>query len=63
MLRISEFIKDRGMTQAQFAKEIGISEAMLSLCLRRKRRPGLSVAIKIKKVTGLTLDEIYRGIK
>jgi len=63
MLSIEKFIRERGLTQAAFAKEIGISEAMLSLCLNRKRRLGLSVAMRVKKLTGLPLDEIYKGTK
>jgi len=63
MLSIVKFIRERGMTQAAFAKQLDISEAMLSLCLRGKRRFGLSTALKAKKITGMGLDEIYRGTK
>jgi plasmid maintenance system antidote protein VapI len=63
MLSIAEFIRKQGMTQAAFAKQMGISEAMLSLCLHGKRRFGLNTALKAKKITGMGLDEIYRGAK
>ena len=63
MLSIKNFIKERGISQAAFAREIGVSEAMVSFCISGKRRIGLSVALRIKKVTGLSLDEIYRGTK
>ena len=63
MLSIARFIKDRGMTQAAFAKQLEISEAMLSLCLHGKRRFGLDTALKAKRITGMGLDEIYRGTK
>jgi len=51
------------MTQAAFAKQLEISEAMLSLCLHGKRRFGLDTALKAKRITGMGLDEIYRGTK
>jgi plasmid maintenance system antidote protein VapI len=63
MLSIAKFIKERGMTQAAFAKQLKISEAMLSLCLRGKRRFGLSTALRAKKITGIALDEIFRGTR
>jgi predicted transcriptional regulator len=56
-------MRDRGMKQAAFAKQLGISEAMLSLCLHGKRRFGINTALKAKKITGIGLDEIYGGIK
>jgi plasmid maintenance system antidote protein VapI len=61
MLSMAKFIRERGMTQATFAKQLHISEAMLSLCLHGKRRFGLNTAIRAKKITGMGLDEIYRG--
>lgn len=63
MLSIARYIRDNGMTQSAFAKKAGISEAMLSYCLRGERRLGLSAALRVKKITGLDLDEIYRGAK
>ena len=61
MLSIAKFIGERGITQAAFAKQLQISEAMLSMCLRGKRRLGIDTALRVKKITGMDLDEIYRG--
>jgi len=63
MLSIAKYIHDNGLTQDAFAKSIGISAAMLSYCLRGLRRPGVDVALRMKEVTGLSLDEIYRGVE
>lgn len=59
MLSLIRYMKERGITQAEFARRLGISESMLSYCLRGERRPGVSVALKIRRLTGITLDELY----
>lgn len=38
--RIAEIRKDSGMTQEQFAKEIGISKNYVNLIENRKKKPG-----------------------
>jgi plasmid maintenance system antidote protein VapI len=63
MLSIAKFIREHGITQAAFARQLQISEAMLSMCLRGKRRFGIDTALRVKKITGMGLDEIYRGTK
>ncbi len=54
-------MKDNDLTQSELARRLKISESMLSYCLRGERRPSVSIAMKIKKLTGITLDELYKG--
>ena len=50
-----------GMTAIEFARAAGISIAAYSNWVNARGRPGLTQAIRLATVHGLTLDWIYFG--
>jgi transcriptional regulator with XRE-family HTH domain len=55
-----QLIKDN-ITPAAMSRRLGISEPMMSLMLKGKRRPGLDTLIAIKKVYPNIFDEIFNS--
>jgi transcriptional regulator with XRE-family HTH domain len=51
-------LKDRGWNQVQAAKQLGVSQALVSAYLRGEREPLLSTAALIAGVLGLSLDQL-----
>jgi transcriptional regulator with XRE-family HTH domain len=51
-------LKDRGWNQVQAAKQLGVSQALVSAYLRGEREPLLSTAARIAGVLGLSLDPL-----
>lgn len=60
---VEQFLKERKMSRREFALKLGITEAMMSYCLNHKRRFGIEKAMKISRITGLTLEQIYKESK
>jgi len=50
-MEIKEFLRKNKITQARFAKSIGISESMFSYVLNKKRRMSPELATVIQKIT------------
>ena len=50
-----------GKTQAQVAKETGISEQAYQRYEYGKREPGVKTAIRIADALGTTVEEIFKG--
>lgn len=48
-------------TQAQMAKDAGISEVAYQLYEYGKREPGVKTALRIADVLGTTVEEIFKG--
>ena len=48
-------------TQAQMAKDAGISEVAYQLYEYGKREPGVKTAIRIADALGTTVEEIFKG--
>ena len=49
--RLGDFLRDTGRSQTTFAKELGVSRAMVSFYLGEARRPSLRVAAQIESLT------------
>ena len=50
-----------GLTQSQFARQIGVSQGTVSAFEKGSRPPGLKAGHKMCDAFGCTLDYIYRG--
>lgn len=48
-------------TQAQMAKDAGISEVAYQLYEYGKREPGVKTALRIADALGTTVEEIFKG--
>jgi len=59
--RLDALVNALELTQAGFARMVGITQPALSNYLRGLRRPDLDVAIQIQIKTGVTLDWLYLG--
>ena len=57
---LRSILKKRGLTQEEFAAEIGISQAQLSRILSGKRRLSVNKVIQLSKITGIPLEKFYR---
>lgn len=53
MAMLTEWIQASGMTRREVAFALGIGPAMLSLLESGKRKPSLSLAVRIEKLTGI----------
>jgi transcriptional regulator with XRE-family HTH domain len=58
--RLKQLIDDNGLTQAEFAKKIGISQSVISYYTLNKREPGISIAKKIADFFGVSVDYMIR---
>lgn len=54
--RLQQWIERSKLNQKEAAEVIGIDPVSLSLILNGKREPGLANAVKIERVTGVTVD-------
>ena len=52
--------KQHGFTLKQVAEKIHASEATISLVETGKRKPSVTIAKRIGKLYGISLDDIYR---
>lgn len=51
-MTLQTYLSDTGITQAQFAKQVGLTQPAISKYLRGKLVPSMSAAIKISHATG-----------
>ena len=51
MMTLKQYFKTSRMSQTNFAKMVGISDAYVSDLKHGKRTPGLCVALKIERLT------------
>ena len=49
------------VNQADFAKELGITQSMLSRLERAQTEPSLAILVKLSEITEKSLDYIVKG--
>jgi transcriptional regulator with XRE-family HTH domain len=59
---LKEFIKDKGLTQEDFAHSVGLSRTILSEYSSGRKTPGLDKAILIASKLGISLKELSRSL-
>lgn len=57
--RIEEIRKERGIRQDEFAKLIGVSRQTISSLETGRYNPSISLAYKIAKYFGMTIEEVF----
>ena len=57
--RIEQIRKDRGIRQDEFAKLMGVSRQTISSLETGRYNPSISLAYKIAKFFGLTIEEVF----
>lgn len=59
MTKLKILRKEKKLKVQDVAKMLGISRSMVYEIERGTRRPGINTALKISKLFGLSLEEIY----
>ena len=57
--RIEEIRKERGIRQDEFAKLMGVSRQTISSLETGRYNPSISLAYKIAKYFGMTVEEVF----
>ena len=61
--RILKVLKDRNMTQAEFAKQVGIATSTISEWKKRKTNPTADKIMDICNVLQITPEQLGKGIE
>ena len=56
--RILKVLKDRGMTQVEFAKQVGIASSTISEWKKKKTNPAADKIMNICKVLQITSEQL-----
>jgi len=59
---IAKWMKDQGLTQSEFARLLGVDRHQVNRWLRGKKRPNLDTLRRLQKATGLSLDDLTKGL-
>lgn len=51
-------LRDAKMTRRELADEIGVSEAMISYYINKRKMPSFKILLKMAYVFGISLDEL-----
>lgn len=57
--RLDEIIREQGRTQKWLSEKTEVSMATISLIKQGKRLPTLSVALRIARTLGVTVEDIW----
>lgn len=57
--RIAEIRKALGLTQAEFARRVGVSRQLVSFWEQGKNVPGAEILMRIVRVTGAKIDSFF----
>lgn len=60
--RIKELRIEKGITQEDLAFKIGVDRSYMGFVERGERNPTLGKIVKITKVLGISLSDLFRGI-
>lgn len=60
---LKQIIIEKGYKQIEIAKHLEISESHVSLLIKGKRRMNIDRAYDLATVLGISIDELYVGLK
>lgn len=60
-VRLGELIAEHGMSQKEFAKKSGVTEAAISRYLSGERRPGANAAMAMASTLGVSVEYLMGG--
>lgn len=55
---LAEYMEKKDVTQEALAERLGISRSYVSLLVSGERQPALRLAIRIEKLTGVTVESL-----
>ena len=58
---IYDYMTFHGLKQKELGQLLGVSESSISLLLAGKRRPSFELAMRIKALTGIPLEQSLSG--
>jgi transcriptional regulator with XRE-family HTH domain len=58
MKRLRRYLEDNGLTQAEFADRIGVTQSAVWFWLNNESTPSVENLKDISRVTGITIDEL-----
>jgi transcriptional regulator with XRE-family HTH domain len=58
---LGEFLRETGMTQADFAALVGVRQSLISRIVNGTRSPSLSLAVRISKASGVPVESLLKG--
>jgi transcriptional regulator with XRE-family HTH domain len=56
--RVEEIRKERGLTQTELARRLGVQQSTISLIENEARTPSAGLLLKIADELGVTIDEL-----
>ena len=56
--KLSDFMKEKGMTNVALAKQLGVSEGAVRHIIVGIKQPSLAMANEIAQMMGCTVDEL-----
>ena len=56
--RVEEIRKERGLTQTELARRLGVQQSTISLIENEERTPSAGLLLKIADELGVTIDEL-----
>ena len=59
--RLAALRKRKGLTQVQFAEQLGVSQRMITYYENEARRPPTQLLPEIARVLGVAIDELLNG--
>ena len=61
MTRVRELRTERGWSQGELAQRLGVSRQTVNAIETARYEPSLSLALKIARLFGQAVEEIFRG--
>lgn len=62
MTKIGQAIQDKGLRKGWVAEKVGIAPGTLSLIVKGDSTPSLKVAIRLARLLGMTVEELWGHI-
>ena len=56
--KLSEYLKDKGISQSALARELGVSEGAVRHIIVGIKQPSLYMATELAKMMGCTIEEL-----
>lgn len=59
---LTQYMKERQLTRAELADQLGVSPSMLSLICLGRRQPGVALTKRIEALTGIPREKLRPDI-
>jgi len=60
-MELKQYLEEKGLSQTEFARKLGVTSARISQIVNRKRNPSVFLMKAIEEVTGgsVTMQELF----